>query len=296
MLEELGFAVSERPQAEFQLIRPIGLRYIQATEQSEREAFEGFAWDSWRQGDVEREAAHACLWDFIQAVDATPETAMAFIQKWGVFQAVVPNRAGTMTLADFVREAEAVRNFLLTLVATEHGELVQGQTLESFADSDRDMIRELEIRPGVQLVGGPGRPAADENRRRRWRGIRTQGKGLELQRRLLCDFLDDKYAPAQGWTMWDERGRWNFRVESGVKNIVWSHLYSIFMAPELDIYICSICSQPFEFDEANALRRPRSGTRAFCSDRCRGEARRQSNRQSWARNSERWRPRRRREQ
>jgi len=254
---------------------------------------DGFAWDSWEQFEISREQAQTCFWEFIQAADVSPSGALDFIKKWGLFAPAGPNRAGWLPFVDFLWEASITRDFLITLVATEHGELVPEQTLESFADSDREMCTELAMAPGVYQMHGPNRPAADANRRIRWGKMRAQGRGIDLQRRLLCDFLDDQYSPALGWTMWDERGRWNLRVEPGVENIVWSHLYSIFMSPQIDVYICSICGRPYEFDETNARRRPRAGTRAFCSEACRTEARRRSNRQSWARNSEKWRPRRR---
>jgi hypothetical protein len=132
---------------------------------------------------------------------------------------------------------------------------------------------------------------------------RRAGRGVALQRELIVNLLGEIVMPPSdrssdegpsvpllfGYS-WDDRGR---RVEaraSGVREVVASHLLSIFAAAQPDIFVCSVCGTPFSTESAQAQRRPRAGVKRLCSEACRLVAKRESNRASWNKNKDRWRP------
>jgi hypothetical protein len=256
-------------------------------------------WEGHDLEEIDPAATFECLWEFIEMADASPEEGLAFIEKWGLIDPSSPD-GGWSGSAPW-DEAYMARQFLICLAITEAEELVPEELLwwlgngegraEWAADSDEvrrrltvggippdevRVIRDLDIRDEVRLA--------------RWRKIRRSGEGLPLQRRLLANILDSQIEFRPTVSVWDERGRRVERVATGVKEIAWSHLYSLFTSARLDIYVCSLCGRPYEFDEAAAQRRPRRGAASYCGDKCRQEARRRSNRDSWKRNSQRWRP------
>ncbi len=132
---------------------------------------------------------------------------------------------------------------------------------------------------------------------------RRAGRGVALQRELIVNLLgeiamppehrsSDAYAavPLLFGFSWDDRGR---RIEAratGVREIVASHLLSIFGSSQPDVFICSVCGTPFSTASAQTRRRPRAGVKRLCSDACRLAAKQESNRASWNKNKDRWRP------
>jgi hypothetical protein len=309
LLEELGFEMTANLlPGNFRLLRPEGLRLAGLTDlQPERlgvpvrprlvEGDEYLYWRGYEYVEVDEDEARRCFWEFIESRETDPRAVHDFNSYWGLVKSAgEPDLAGWSRVDSFTKEVLQARSFLVTLAATEAGDLVPDAVLESLDEPDPEFSSDvwdlLALQQGFELPGRDVRAAvleAEERRARRQR-MRNDGVGLELQRILISSFLDEKYALAPGWPTWDSRGRRIERIVTGVENIVWAHLHSLFTATQIDIYVCGICGKPFEFDEAAFERRPRKGVRRLCSDACRLEAKRASNRESWQKNSQRWRP------
>lgn len=157
---------------------------------------------------------------------------------------------------------------------------------ESLDQERAEWMRRL----GVDSLAGALRKHIEIRTERRWQNLlleRDQGRGTEQQRRLLTRKISDLLGTQYGSFVWDERGR---RAE-GLDEIILSHVATMFLATGVDVLVCSVCGQPFPFDESPRGRRPRFGVRRFCGDACRREAKRESNRLSWRRKEAKWRRR-----
>jgi hypothetical protein len=315
LLEAFDFDMDAIPEAaRHQLVKPVLVRLIALLDQppDERgirhgsEVIDGEDIIAWRQHtivDVATDLSRGCLWDFVNCPDAPPQDLLRFVERWGVLEdPQTYNGSGSYTVDEFRTEAKRLRSVLVTLVATAAAELVGEETLDHLsALTDFDLWRledgpELTRRLGLPMEAiedvpdGYIYPIALDLRRERWHALRTQGHGLELQAGIIAWLLNTEVGTREGRFIWDREGRRIERIARGVKAIAWSHLAALFTSPSIDVYVCDVCGRPFEFQETVAQRRPRRGKRRFCSDSCRLEAKRAANRESWRKNSTRWRP------
>jgi hypothetical protein len=114
---------------------------------------------------------------------------------------------------------------------------------------------------------------------------------LALQKRLLAGKVNDFLSGFERRQfVWENTERRFEHSAMGVWEIVQAELADLLVAPEVGVYICSMCDRVYEMELSGDGRRPRAGVRNFCSDECRAKAKRESNRQSWHRHSETWRP------
>lgn len=253
-------------------------------------------WQGYTEEFVPPATTRPCLWRYLEMGQASPEDVLDFVARWGLIEfRGKPDEANWGSVENIVTGAHVARDFLVALAATSAQELLPLESLRSLGNPRRldNEAWSIEVwRQGIALGVDPAEIVEREldERVKQWVTRRAKDEGIELQQELVADCLDEIYSPSTGWPTWDKDGRRIERIDTGVQNIVWSHLYSMFTSPALDVYVCGVCGRPFEFDEASAERRPRSGVRALCSDECRREAKRWSNRQAWQRNKVRWRP------
>jgi hypothetical protein len=308
LLRELGYQTTMPSEKEERFLllprnlRLVGLadgRLIEPGRREPPQIVEGDShlyWEGYDEAPISIAESKACLWEYLEKVDAGPLEALDFFRKWGVIEYVgKPDEPNYWPVAFFREGARLARSFVVTLVATDAGETVPFEILEPLEENEvdqHDMVFIVEMEKRGFTRQDAAKDVVAERRRKRiqdWSEERRQGRGLELQRDVLVKLLDDFYSPSTGWATWDERGRWIYRRDIAVKNIVWSDLYSLFLAPRLDVYTCGMCGRPFEYHEDIGPRRPRSGVRPLCSDECRKVAKKESNRLSWQRNKSRWR-------
>ncbi len=221
-------------------------------------------WDGFDEEHVPVQTTKACLWELSKMDAAEPQEFLKFVQKWGLLDRLGDMERQRCTPVSALRmHAQFVRSFLNLLVTTDAGEACPAEILEP-------LILE-ELLPGS------------------WSKDRRRRHPLEFQELVSARFLPEMYSPSFGLVIWDDEGRRVYRREAGVVDIAWSHIYALFLAPKLDVYTCGVCGAPFEYQEESSSRRPRAGVRPLCSDECRREAKKESNRGSWARNKDRWR-------
>ena len=279
------------------------------------------AWDALEMEEVD----HAKTWDalpeLLRLVHATPREIEAYIHRWGMLAGdwdtysygdrFGPEQAA-MTVNAWRELADFTNRLMALLALTAQGELVDESALdylqrwepephvpefelpENHRDSDFDYSTFFQER-GFQSYTDYLFAASDIAQERRWRNLldeRATGHGVEQQRRLLAQILTGLLGVRDTRFEWDERGRHMIMEAIGLDEIVFSHVATIFLSPEIDVLVCSVCGTAFLFDESTHERRPRFGVRTFCSDACRREGKRESNRLSWRRNSDRWRRRR----
>lgn len=275
-------------------------------------------WDRIETRTERAEATAQCLWDFIKLADGELGDFVGFVSKWGlldlgkdleefegrwgmreVFEfgrsldSRVADQAGSSHFETWRRLARQARAALRIIAATEAGELVSEDVLEIldyWDDTQRTLwasVRRLEA----------------------WRVERRAGRGLALQRRFIVNFFngfvgklgpteEQEYGLHRPWTFplepvvsWDDEGRRLESVAYGVRQVVGAHLLSIFSTPGVDVFICSVCGNPYPFEPSEGQRRPQRGRRRFCSEACMTTARRANNRASWHRNKAGWRRR-----
>jgi len=175
------------------------------------------------------------------------------------------------------------------MAATEEGELISEDLLTVF---ERDLLdlpswpwpyymkpvpgnpvsnlsvsREKVILPPLSGELQPSRrPLRKEDygleaRLSEWRKECEEGRGLVLQRELVVRELAPPRIDREFF--WDEKGKRAHDLAEGVHQIVGAHLGRMFLAPQLDIYVCSMCGRPFPFDDQPGVRRPKRGARRF---------------------------------
>ena len=262
-----------------------------------------FFWDSLTLHEVTPDSTRRCLWDLIDLV-SVPEESLAeecvrFVERWGTLDfgedapyMVDLDQPQHGDPLEFLWLAQRSRSLLVTLAATEVGELVDERLLLDLKDGD---AAELEAPSLIEtLISGSLEDYMAlklERQRARWRDQRAAGQGLDLQRSLVSTLVTQDYLfnPEQFEAEWSSNGRRVQRVSRGVREIIGAHVSAVFMSPQVDIFTCSVCGKPFEFVEYLGKRRPRRGTQRFCSKPCRSVARRASNRKAWHQNKAKWR-------
>lgn len=230
--------------------------------------------------------------------------AIPFIEKWGIAisrdedYATVSSNGAHLDVSDWLEDAQHYHDILTTLAATEAGELVPegllwrlGSLLKwkpEWGSTIRDDYYKSRFTPGRPVSISQLDRDVNERILAHWRSLRAHGRGLEIQRAAVVEWLAES---GLSWLIpsWDETGR-RITVESyGWSNIAHSHLLELFGSAEPDVYLCSICGKPYPLPPGR--RRPREGSKHFCSPDCRRESRLISQRASWHRNKDRWRGR-----
>lgn len=249
-----------------------------------------------------------CLWDLIDlGGNFRSDRVMSFVSKWGLINlGDDPDprdkyAAGVSDVDEWKYAARTASNLLQLIYDTESESLISDSAIEDFVRNERyTCLKEFSIdtyqRWDVRIEADPDAPmqesiAADRGVTEAieyWRSARRTGQGLELQRRLVSAMLLAWMPSPVLNPVWDDRGRRNEAMALGVYEIAGSRLYSIFRSQRIDVFTCSICDQPFEFDESEGKRRPGRGRRRYCSDVCRAEGKRRDNLTSWHRNKLKW--------
>lgn len=230
---------------------------------------------------------------------------LPFIDAWGVMISIeddvvrVMERGGLFWLDEWLETAQQLYDVLAAVAATEAGELIAEDVLwriggTRLSHNDRraeHAIRHQYIEPRL----GRGASLSDLFRKadtevlNYWRGMRAQGRGLQLQRDAIVDALNSFPHPRWFQAAWDDSGRRVILESIGWDEIAAAHLMELFASTEPDVYLCSTCGKPFPLPAGR--RRPREGAARFCSEACRHDARRAANRASWHRHKYRWRGR-----
>lgn len=321
-LELVGLDVmmnSERlPSGSHVLLMPVGMQRGEYQNGVWAPDGERLRWDRIETRTESAEATAQCIWDFIGLVDGAVDDFVGFVSKWGLldfgedldgFEGYMGKRqlfdfgerldsrltdqAGSSHFAKWRRVAHEARSALRIIAVTEAGELVGEDVLE-ILDYWDDFQRTLW---------------STARRQERWRAERKAGRGLALQKRFIVNFFngfvgklgpseEQEYGLHRPWTfplepvvLWDDEGRRLESVAYGVRQVVGAHLLSIFTTPGVDVFICSVCGNPYPFEPSECQRRPRKGRRRFCGEACVTTARRASNRASWHRNKAGYRKR-----
>ena len=258
-------------------------------------------WYSHREKHVKAEATLEALWEILRVRRGADEEVIGFTKRWGILANIWKDDCWVepfnydaldeMKLATWWSFADLVYRLMTLLAHTAQGQVVEETFLES--------IQAWNEIPYLTDFGWRREPTPEEIQER-WQDMlteRRQGNGLQQQRRLLAQHLSKVSRPRLGSPFiafsgpffgWNEQGRSVVHESRGLDEIVLSHIASVFLAPEIDALVCSVCGTPFPFDEASGARRPRFNVRQFCSDECRKAGKRESNRLSWRRNSSRW--------
>jgi hypothetical protein len=317
LMEDLGFDMDAIPDTNrHELVRPVGLQMIDLIDPGPDPdgvrrgsyAVEGtsiLAWQAFQLEDVDPTSTTDCLWDFVRAADATPQDALAFVKRWGVYER--PQHylgAGSWQVADFLEQADFLRTVLICLVSTASGETLNDGLFAKLAERDyyldlglvedgEEILRRLNVDPDEadRLPDGITFPVMRDVRMDRWLAQRAAGDGLQLQARIFTSLLNAEIDQSAGAFIWDARGRRRAeKVATGVRAIAWAHIAALFTKSNLDIFRCDVCGNPFSFESLDAQRRPRRGKRRFCTDLCRLKAKREANREAWRQNGVKWRP------
>jgi hypothetical protein len=258
-------------------------------------------WDAVEMKEFEPGFTVQCLWDFVALRDPTTREVQHFVEKWGLVDLPeTEHDAGELEFPEFISAAAEARGALLLIAATEAGELVSEPVLDALYHWDEfpvNAFEELERR-GEPMSSPLYHDILLEKKREHWRAERSAGRGLDLQRRLLTNFINGwvsqgpghgpRAEPLELLVTWDASGRHVDWVAYGVRAIVGSHLLSMLSAPQIDVFTCSICGSPFPFDPLQRQRRPAAGRRQLCSSACKEAARRADNRASWHKNKSKW--------
>jgi hypothetical protein len=238
-----------------------------------------------------------CVWDFLNLADSDIVSTERFLRKWGL-----PYIPEAETYAedweDWLTAARDARSAILMIAATEAEELVDDDVLmdlRSWDDFDtgamEDWVKRREVNSFVEY-----HQLTIERSKEHWDIERRSGRGLELQRKLISAFVNGAediwpWVGQLNFTLaWDDAGRRVNGGAFGVQAIVGSYIVAVLSAPEIDVFICSVCRNPFPYVEAHGVRRPAAGKRRLCGEECRKVARQSDNRASWHRNKSRWRP------
>ncbi len=301
------------------------MREVNTTEREQARRYVPPVWDAagepdhlvWRSvlaRDVDPDETLHCLWEYVRLPENPTERIPKFVQTWGLLEwgpgSELAESEKEQGFAEWIEAAEEAERLLRAFVMTEQGDLVPEDLLWDLREGDRRQYYSYDEEYGVRPISQEEIQILRVSRQRDYFDTeRRAGRGLALQRALIVNLLGEIVMPPEnrswgdertvqgepavpllfGYT-WDDRGR---RVEaraSGVREIVASHLLSIFASSQPDVFICSVCGRPFSTESAQTLRRPRAGVRRLCSEACRIAAKRESNRASWNKNKDRWRP------
>jgi hypothetical protein len=255
-------------------------------------------WDDLESIDVDSGSTWPAFWQLLRMGDASPSAIQQFTERWGMLRADWDALygggenfgfdAGDLSVDTWRRFAKEIRAFVELLAATSNGELVGLDALGLLSWRDHWWPDS-----GLDATGRPILPPLGTWFKAKWEHLlqeRHGGEGLESQRRLLTWILNSEMAKGDSdvYFIWDETGRRLERESLGLDGIAYSHMATLFLSGHFDVLVCSICGTPYPFDDSVG-RHPRFGTRRYCSDECRREGKRESNRQSWSRNGARWR-------
>jgi hypothetical protein len=277
------------------LLIPEGL----STETNE-EGFLYFSWDRVEYRLLPEADVTSCVWQYLDLNDADFDRMARYLSTWGL--PYIPE--GETYMEDWetwVGEAQEARSAIQLIAATELGELANDDVLLELRhwDGFDDNVIENSIRKGDRYDYPKILELQEQEHRRHWLQEREAGRGLDLQRRVISNFVngipDNDVWPWIEHLLfsadWDETGRHAIGGAYGIKAIVGWCIVRTLSMPEIQVYTCSICNAPFAPSDDSQTRRPSSGRSRFCSEPCRIAGRRLSNRSSWHRNKSKWRPR-----
>lgn len=284
------------PGARHVLLMPVGLQLTDSEDPDWEEG--GLRWDRIELRDQKPTSTIRCMWDFIELVDGSAEDFIGFVGKWGLFDFgedadhLSEDQEGWSGFVWWRAAALEARSALITMVASEAGELISEEILEIlhyWDDFQPDIWDGYDFRKHGKL--SPDRILAMliDKKRERWQVERRAGRGLALQRRFIVNFFNGPWMmPLELAVSWDDEGRRVETVAHGARQVAGAHLLSIFNSPEVDVFICSVCGKPYPLEPLEGHRRPRRGRRRFCSEACKLTARRSDNLASWHRNKAKW--------
>ncbi|GEM_PF-2656412 len=303
-LEALGIDMTERKQMSetHVLLIPEGLRLVgkdgKVGSGSNGEGGLQQEWDkAWMQ-EVETSRTVKCLWELVDlpAKDESqfPEAVMGFTNRWGLLN--LPNlgakhidQPSSIKMSNWGDSVEEVRAFLKLLIATEAGDPVEDDVVETLWSNDPDFPGSLFGEHGEPISGTELMKRVQEAVSERW-DAESRPKRIQYQRSMAIwtlSGLADLESEGRTVPVWDDRGRRLGNTAYGVKGIVGASLQDIFMSLEMDVFLCSVCGKPFPFEESPGKRRPRIGVQRFCSPECRASAKRKATLASWHRNKDR---------
>jgi len=255
-----------------------------------------FAWSRVNEYPLSPNDTVQCVWDFLNLADSDMVSMERFLRKWGL-PYIPEGETYSEDWEDWLTAAREARSAILLIAATEAEELVDDDVLmdlDSWDDFDtgamEDWLKKRQVDSFVEF-----HQLTIEKSREHWDIERRSGRGLELQRKVISAFVNGAediwpWVGQLNFTLaWDDAGR---RINSGafgVQAIVGSYIVAVLSAPEIDVFSCSVCGNPFPYVEAGGVRRPATGKRRLCGAECRKMARQIDNRASWHRNKSRWR-------
>jgi hypothetical protein len=267
-------------------------------------------WTDVRAREVDPDETVRCLWDFITLSEETVERLPGFVRRWGLLESTgespaTPGEDGTQMIEVWTESASEAGQLTGAIAKTEDAELLSEGALWALRHGDRRNYHEdlaAELRSG-RVSAQELFERAYERQRAYYTSERRASRGVALQRGLIVNLLGEFATPPE-WRSydapasvplsfvysWDDAGRRLEARASGVREIVAAQLVSMFSQSELDVFICSVCGKPFSTETTEAQRRPRRGVKRLCSDECRKAAKRESNRSSWNKHKDRWRP------
>ncbi len=315
-LEHGGIDAYRAESFTFMALRPADLK-LGISEWDEESTV--LSWDGF-EFSAEKSPTEGCLWDLIDlARTPSDERCLDFVQRWGLPSYGVddairldkPEHYGEMQPQEWVDKAIQMQNALSTLIATHEGLAVTPADLFPLmrdetgyvrhadeeedwdAESARAFKRDVALAQDGKLDFREHQAREQAREIEHWNDWRRRdlasGRAIEYQRMVLTQFIQYEAGQTVWDAKWDDAGR-HLRAEViGTDGLVGARLRSIFAAPEIDVFSCSLCGRLFDFRQRGTERRPRANARRFCSDECRDEAKRESNRLSWQRNGARWR-------
>ena len=292
------------------LLMPAGLRLASPDEDSSSDArwTEGesdLVWDRIDLMPQDPRDTLSCFWEFLDLAgvsdEAFPEAVVRFVKKWGLLDFgedadyMDTEHEAWRDLRYWHDQVTEARSIVLAMVATAGGELVEEGVLrdicglgESLQESTLDIKTWLRPDRSYVAMWPAWRQAQEDDWRARIQAERRAGRGLELQRLVVTNRLAEWVNVADFIPVWDEVERRVETVSRGVHDIWGGHLLGLFASSPLDVFLCSVCGRPYPLDDSTTQRRPRTGSRRFCSDECRAQAKRTANLASWHRNKARW--------
>jgi hypothetical protein len=245
-------------------------------------------WETLESFEVTPRSARILLWDLVDFAQGEREDLLTFTKHWGIIYSLRDTQRYEPPTTSFPIDrlehfASECRAVLQMLAFTERGEPVDSDLAESLYSFYEDGIPT----PLPWEVSFEEQQRRSNEKRANYMRERAGRNWLDLQKRLVAEVVNGLLEQSQPVFVWDQSGRRIVRPAAGVVEIALSQLEEIFASPHAGIYICSICDSPFEPENQ---RQPRAGVRRFCSEECRAEGKRTTNRESWRKNGERWRP------
>ena len=273
-------------------------------------------WDSLARVPMAPRDSVQCLWDLVDLSQVHPSQfpprLLAFVAIWGIinFDAIYMelDRPSSSDVHWSWCLSQILQATLVGLVSTEEKDLVDDETILRIAGwefnektkiehefvSSVDQVLVTVLLPNGRVVSRDEWESIErETHLNAWHRERELGRGNTFQRMIVAGGVNYLISEGSMIPIWDDNGRRIEMAAEGVEQIVGSHMRTIFGSLQLDVYRCSICGRPFPFTETHSHRRPRRGTRRFCSPDCKADGKRQANLNSWHRNKDRWLPRRR---